>query len=284
MPKPIWNGTIAFGLVNIPVRMYSAVSASNLKLDMLDKKSLSNIKYKRVSESTGKEVAWKDIVKGYKVNGNYVALDDKDFERAAAEKTKRIDILSFIKESEIDSIYFDAGYYLEPASKEHKPYVLLREALKKSGMVGLGSYVMRNKQHLCVIKIYKNALLLNKLHFEQEINEPQDYNIPGAEKLNAAELKMAVSLVNSMAAPFDISGYKDEYAAQLMKFIRAKARGKVSKKVANKKELPQEVSSLLEQLKASLSKPTSKNTTTAPAKRKVKRAPVKKRKTATAKR
>lgn len=280
MPKPIWNGTIAFGLVNIPVRMYSAISTATLDLDMLDKKTLSNIRYKRVSEANGKEVAWKDIVKGYKVNGRYVTLDDKDFERAAAEKTKRIDILSFVKEAEIDSIYFDSGYYLEPVGKEHKPYVLLREALKKTGKVGLGTYVMRNKQHLCVIKIYKNALLLNKLHFDQELNDPADYNIPGAEKPHTAELKMAVTLVNSMTSSFDISKYKDEYSAQLLKFIRAKAKGKLPKASGQQNPLPQEVSSLLEQLKASLSGGTGTKTKTAPTKRKTKRAAPKKKKSA----
>lgn len=280
MGRPIWSGTIAFGLVNIPVRMYSAVSQSSLKLEMLERKSLSNIRYKRVNENTGKEVAWKDIVKGYKVNGNYVALEDKDFERAAAEKTKRIDILSFVNEEEIDSIYFESGYFIEPSSKEDKPYVLLREALKKTGKVGLGLYVMRNRQHLCVIKIYRNVLLLNKLHFEQEINDTSDYNVPGSVKVNSAELKMAVSLINSMADPFDISKYKDEYTSQLMKFIRAKSKGKLPKASKDKKELPKDVSSLLEQVKASLSKPEAGKKTT-PAKTKARRAPAKKRRTPT---
>ena len=260
MPRPVWSGTIAFGLVNIPVKMYGAVSEATLDLDMLDKKDHSHIKYKRVNEKTGREVAWKDIVKGYKVEGKYVVLEDKDFERAAAEKTKRIDIISFVHEEEIDSIYFETGYFLEPEAKDEKPYALLREAMKKSGMVGLGKYVMRNREHLCVIKVYDNALLLNKLHFAEEINNPADYKIPRSVKLNTAEVKMAVSLIDSMSAPFDISGYKDEYAAQLMKFIRAKAKGKLVTPKAAPKKMPDDVSSLLEQLKASLRQPAPRKT------------------------
>jgi len=277
MPRPIWSGTIAFGLVNIPVKMYSAVSEASLDLDMLDKRDHSHIRYKRVNEKTGREVPWKEIVKGYKVEGRYVVLEDKDFERAAAEKTKRIDIISFVKEEEIDSIYFETGYFLEPDAKDEKPYALLREAMKKSGMVGLGSYVMRNREHLCVIKVYDNALLLNKLHFAEEINDPAAYKIPGSVKFNAAEVKMAVSLIDSMSGPFDIDGYKDEYSAQLMKFIKAKAKGKVSVAKVAPKKMPDEVSSLLEQLKASLEKPAGKTKSSAPRKS-TRRAPASRRK------
>jgi len=251
--------------------MYGAVSEASLDLDMLDKKDHSHIKYKRVNEKTGREVAWKDIVKGYKVEGRYVVLEDKDFERAAAEKTKRIDIISFVKEEEIDSIYFAAGYFLEPEAKDEKPYALLREALKKSGMVGLGTYVMRNREHLCVIKVYDNALLLNRLHFAEEINDPADYKIPRSVKLSTAEVKMAVSLVGSMTGPFDVSGYKDEYTAQLVKFIKAKAKGKITTPKAAPQKMPDEVSSLLEQLKASLEQPAKSKPKATAARKTVRR-------------
>lgn len=265
MPRPIWTGTIAFGLVNIPVKMYSAIASVSLDLDMLDKKDKSHIKYKRVNENTGKEVSWGNIVKGYKVNGNYIVLEDKDFEQASAEKTKRIDITSFIKEEEIDPIYYDTTYYLEPEPKDEKPYTLLRAAMKKTGVVAMGSFVMRNKEHLCVIKVLDRALVLSKLHFEQEIRPLDDYKIPAASvKVNPAEVKMAVSLIESMEAAFDISHYKDEYTAQLMKFIKAKAKGKKMAPVKTKAALPDDVNSLLEQLKASLGKSPVK----APAKKK----------------
>ncbi len=282
MSRPIWTGTIAFGLVNIPVKLYSAISASSLELDMLDKKDKSHIRYKRVNENTGKEVAWGNIVKGYKLNGNYIILEDKDFEQAAAEKTKRIEITSFIKEEEIDPIYYETTYYLEPEPKDQKPYALLRDAMKKSGMVGMGTFVMRTKEQLCVVKVLKNALVLSKIHFEDEIKPLDDFKIPtAAVKVTPAETKMAVALIESMKAPFDISDYKDRYTAQLLKFIENKAKGKKVAPAKAVKKLPEDVSDLLAQLKASLGegKSTVKKSTpkkTAPAKK----APSRRRKKA----
>jgi DNA end-binding protein Ku len=266
MPRPIWTGTIAFGLVNIPVKLYSAIEETSLELDMLDKKDHSNIKYKRVSEETGKEVEYANIVKGYKYEGRYIVLQKKDFEAAAAEKTKRIDIVSFVQENEIDPIYYDTTYFLGANKKDQKTYALLREALKKSGMVGLGTYVLRNKEHLGVIKVYKNALVLTKLHFEDEIRSLDDYEIPtGSVKISAPEIEMAISLIKQLAAPFDISQYKDEYTEQLLKFIEKKAKGKAASPRTKPKALPKEAHSLMDQLKASL------KTSTAASRRKAKK-------------
>lgn len=252
MAKPIWKGNIAFGLVNIPIKMYGAITEANLDLDLLDKKDQARIRYKRINEDTGREVSWKNIVKGYKINKRYVLLDDKDFEKAAAERTKRIAISSFILEKEIDPIHYDTTYYLEPAADE-KPYVLLRNALKKKGMVAMGTYVLRNREHLGVIKVYKNALVLSKLHFEQEIRTPEAFSIPTTKVgVKSEELKMAVSLIEQMASPFDISKYKDEYTAQLLKFIKRKAKGKLPEPIKQEKELPKDVTTLMDQLKASL--------------------------------
>lgn len=282
MSRPIWTGTIAFGLVNIPVKLYSAISASSLELDMLDKKDKSHIRYKRVNENTGKEVAWGNIVKGYKLNGNYIVLEDKDFEQAAAEKTKRIEITSFVKEEEIDPIYYETTYYLEPEPKDQKPYALLRDAMKKSGMVGMGTFVMRTKEQLCVVKVLKNALVLSKIHFEDEIKPLDDFKIPtAAVKVTPAEIKMAVALIESMKAPFDISDYKDRYTAQLLKFIENKAKGKKAAPAKTVKKLPEDVSDLLAQLKASLGEgkaPVKKST--AKKNPPAKKAPARRRKKA----
>lgn len=285
MARPIWTGTIAFGLVNIPVKLFSAVSESSLDLDMLDKKDKAHIRYKRINENTGKEVAWGNIVKGYKLNGNYIVLEDKDFEQAAAEKTKRIEITSFVAEAEIDPIYYDTTYYLEPDPKDQKPYALLREAMKKSGVVGMGSFVMRNREQLCVIKVLQQALVLSKIHFEDEIRSLDDFKIPTtAVKVSAAETKMATALIDHMKAPFDISQYKDQYTAQLLKFIRNKAKGKKAAPAAAVKKVPEDVSDLLAQLKASLGRGTAPVQKSKPApKATVKKIPVKrkrKRKTA----
>lgn len=258
MPRPIWTGSIAFGLVNIPVKLYSAIEETSLDLDMLDKKDHSNIKYKRINEETGEEVDYANIVKGYKFEGRYIVLDKKDFEAAAAEKTKRIDIVSFVKEAEIDPIYYDKTYFLGADKKDQKTYALLRNALKKSGMVGLGKYVLRNKENLGVIKVYKNSLVLTKLHFENEIRESDDYEIPSnSVKISEPEVEMAISLINQLAAPFNISEYKDEYSEQLLDFIKLKAKGSVTSVKVGKVSLPKGTNTLMDQLKASLKTSTA---------------------------
>ena len=150
--RSIWTGAIGFGLVNIPVKMYSATERSELNLDMLDKKDLSHIKYQRINEKSGKPVDWNNIVKGYKFEDKYVILDDKDFEAANAKKTKTIEISDFVNEDEIDSVYFETPYYLEPDKSGERAYGLLREALKKTKKVGVATFVMRNKEGLAILR------------------------------------------------------------------------------------------------------------------------------------
>lgn len=282
MSRSLWTGTIAFGLVNITVKLFSAITDSSLDFDMLDEKDKQRIRYKRVNEKTDKEVKWEKIVKGYKLNDSYVILTQEDFESAAAEKSKQINITSFVKEEEIDTIFYETFYYLEPGKNDQKPYALLRDALIKTKMVAMGSFVMRNKEVLCVIKVFQNALVLSKIHFEQEIRPLDEYKIPAASyKVNPAEIKMAISLIEAMKADFDISKFKDEYTENLMKLIKKKAKGK--KYEAPKpmeRKLPGDVSSLLDQLKASLAGSGTK-TKAAPAKKTVKKTvaktPVKRR-------
>ena len=156
--RAIWTGAIGFGLVNIPVKLYSASQESTLDLDMLDKKDHSKIRFQRINESTGKEVPWKNIVKAYKLQGDYVVLDEKDFASANPEKRKIISITSFVDVNEVDSIYFETPYFLEPDKAGEKPYRLLHDALEKSGKAGLGSFVLRSKEHLCLIKPHEDIL------------------------------------------------------------------------------------------------------------------------------
>lgn len=249
--KAIWTGDIGFGLVSIPVKLYSASQRSELNLDMLDKKDKSHIKYKRVNEETGKEVEWNDIVKGYELDGRYIILDDKDFERASPEKTKRIEIMEFVDVKEIDSIYFETPYYLEPAKNGAKPYALFREALTKTNKAGIGTFVLRSKEQLGVIKVMDNALVLNKIRFAEEIRDTKELNIPKESKLPQNQIKMAVTLINEMTDSFDISKYKDTYSAELMKIIKAKAKGK--KPETPKMEVVHKKSEdLMDQLKESL--------------------------------
>lgn len=250
--RPIWSGAIGFGLVNIPVKLYSATESSNLDLDMLDKKDHAHIKYKRVNEHTGKEVDWGNIVKGYKINDEYVVLDEKDFEAASAKKTKTIDISDFVKEDEISSLYFDTPYYLEPDKSGTRPYRLLLEALKKTKKVGIATFVMRNKEALAVLRPEKEVIVLNKIRFEEEIRDPKELTLPKNTEIKPAELKMAVSLIDQLTAKFDISKYKDNYNDELLTLIKAKAKGKKIK-APQMKVVHSKTKDLMEQLKASLS-------------------------------
>lgn len=254
--KAIWTGSVGFGLVNIPVKLYSAVEESNLDLDMLDKKDHSNIKFKRVNEKTGKEVAWENIVKGFMLNSRYVVLEKEDFEKAAPERTKHIAISQFVKLAEIDPNYFEVPYFMEPEKTGVRAYALLRDALKKSGKAAIGSFVMRDREHLCVIKAQDNALVLNRIRFEQELRSPKALKIPTT-KAGAGELKMALSLITQLTKKFDISSFKDEYTAKLMKLIRAKSKGKAIK-VPQMRVVHSKSDDLMEQLKASLSSPKRK--------------------------
>src|SRR5580700_1009554 len=248
--RSIWTGAIGFGLVNIPIKLYSAVQGSELDLDMLDKKDNANIKFKRINEDTGKEVAWENIVKGYKLDDRYIVLTDEDFEKASPEQSRIIEIKEFVAETEIDGIYYETPYYLEPDKSGTKAYVLLRDALHKTGKVGFGSFVMRNKEGLCLIKPMENVLVLNRIRWAQEIRPTEELKIPDAAP-KPAEMKMAMELIKQLSGPFDIAKYKDTYSEELMKLIRAKAKGvkapKPQMRVVHSRE-----KDLLSQLKASL--------------------------------
>lgn len=248
--RAIWSGAIAFGLVNIPVKLFSAVQQSELDLDMLDKKDHSNIRFQRVNASTGKEVAYENIVRGYKLDDRYVVLTDDDFKKASPEKTKIIEIMEFVEEKEIDSIYYETPYYLQPDKSGAKAYALLREALKKSGKVGIGSFILRNRESLVTIKPLEDVLLLNKIRFEQEIRDHSELNIPKSTN-KPGEIKMAMQLINQLTEKFDIGKYKDTYSDNLMKLIKAKSKGKkITKSPLRVVHSPNK--DLMEQLKASL--------------------------------
>ncbi len=249
--RPLWTGSIGFGLVNIPVRLFSATQRSEIDLDMLDKKDYSNIKYMRVSEKTGREVNWDNIVKGYSLNKKYVILTDKDFESASAEKTKTITISDFVKEEEIDSIYYETPYYLEPQKSGVRAYALLREALKQTKKVGIATFVMRNKEALAILRADEKAIILNRIRFQEEIRSVDELTLPPKSSIKPAELKMAVSLIDQLTGKFDISQYKDTYTAQLMKLIKAKAKGAKIKE-PHMKIVHSRTTDLMSQLKQSL--------------------------------
>lgn len=274
--RAIWSGAISFGLINIPVKLYSAVQDSSLDLDMLDAKDHSNIKFKRVNERTGREVDYADIVRGYMYKEHYVVLDEADFKAADVKKTNTIEIMHFVDIDEIDSIYYEQPYYLAPDKSGAKAYALLRDALMKTGKVGVTSFVLRNRESLAILKPYGKAIVLNKIRFEEEIREPEGLNLPASEKARSKELDMANKLIEQLTEEFDISSYKDTYTANLLKRIQLKAKSKGKKLPVPKLEVVHKKGKddLMEMLKASLSGSSPrKSSATAKATTKGKRSP-----------
>lgn len=249
--RPIWSGSIGFGLVNIPVKIYTAIEPTRLELDMLDKTDLSNIKYKKVNATTGKEVPSESIVKGYRYDDRYIVLENTDFEQANAKKTKMIEITDFVKMEEIDQIYYESAYYLEPDKTGKKAYLLLKEALQKTGKAGVATFVMRNKENLAVLRPSDKLIMLHRLHFYDEIRKPDKLDLPDTSEIKGKELQMAVTLIEQTAGEFDIKQYKDTYIEELMRIIENKARG-IKKETPKFKVVHSKSQDLIEQLKASL--------------------------------
>jgi len=257
--RAIWNGAIGFGLVNIPIKIYSAVETSKLDLDMLDKADLSNIRLKRVNEKTGKEVKWENIVRGFLKEDQYIVLEEEDFEAAMPEKNKILSIDQFVNEIEIDSIYFEVPYYIEPQKNGENAYRLLLSALEDTQMAGIGTFVLRDQEVLGVIRPFNNEILVfNRLRFHQEIRDYRDLKLPSQKAPKPAELKMAKSLINQLSQEFDPTVYKDTYSSALMKIIDKKVRGKNTRAKKSVTEKKGEVIDLMTQLRASLQGTTSK--------------------------
>lgn len=254
--RSIWNGSISFGLVTIPVKMYSASEEKRVDLDMLDSHDNARIRYKRVNEKTGKEVEWKDIVKGFLKDEEYVVLSDEDFEQANMKKSRIIEIEEFVKEEEVADMLFKKPYFLEPQKDAGKSYNLLRDALKETGKLGVATFVMRQKENLSLIGVYKNAIVLHVIRFAEEIRDPEDLKLPQT-KVSKKEKDMALSLIDQYTESFKLDKYKDVYNDQLMKIINAKKTGKKPKvKKIDTEATP--ASDLMAKLKASLKKKKSK--------------------------
>jgi len=214
--------------VSIPVRLVSAVRANDLAFHMLHAKDKGRIHNERVCDVCHKRVEWADLVKGYEYDdGRYVVLDDKDFEAAAPELTKSIDIEQFVDLDEIDPRFFDTPYYLEPEKKGRHAYTVLREALLKSNKAGIARVVLRTREHLAALKPVGNALTLELMHFENELVPPEDVDVPAKrEKISAGEMKAALMLVSAMKGSFEPKRFKDNYRAVMLQTIRNKAKGK----------------------------------------------------------
>lgn len=250
--RSLWSGAISFGLINIPVTLYSATVERKLDFDMLRKDDLCPISFARVCRTTGEEVPYSDIVKGYEYKeGDYVVLDKEDFKRASAKKTDTIDIEEFVDEKEIESIYYEKPYYLEPGKGADKAYVLLREALVQAKKVAVARFVFRNKEDLVVIKATEDLLILNQLRFEDQIRSHEELKIPSKADVTRKEIEMAVNLVEKLEGKFNPKSFKDTYNDSLEKIIKQKAKGKKFDPLP-KAPKATDPNDLVEQLRASL--------------------------------
>ena len=261
--RSIWKGAITFGLVNIPVELYSAVrSEDRISFRMLHKKDMSTIKYERVCAKEEKAVPWDEIVKGYEyTKGKYVVLEEEDFRAAAIESTKTIEIQDFVRETEIDPRYFETPYYMLPQKGGDKAYALLREAIRKTGMVGIGNVTMRsNSMHLVGIKVIENALVMEIMRYADELVDTSTFSFPAADSVRPAELQMAEQLVNALADSFAPEKYSDEYRENLMKIINAKMKGKKIKVEEPEEKEPTNVIDLMTRLQESLAQGKKKKT------------------------
>lgn len=255
--KAIWKGSISFGLVHIPIKLYSGTQSHNINLDMIREKDKCPIQYVRVCKKDGKEVPWEDIAKGYrKESGDYVLLDKDVFARIAPEKTQTIDIFEFVMEEDIPSKYLEKPYIIEPAKEAKKVYALLREALKKSKKVGLCRFVMRTSQHLGILKVEDDAILLIQIRFNDELRDPGEAEmIPKNITISKKELDMAMNIIDQLTDKFEPEKYKDTYKDDLVKMIKQKAASKKGDKEpapVKRRKKTEDKDDLLEQLKASL--------------------------------
>jgi DNA end-binding protein Ku len=227
--RAIWKGAISFGLVNIPIELYSAVrSEERVSFRLLHKKDQSPIRNERFCQKEDKPVAWDDIVKGYEyAKGKFLVLEEEDFRAATIEGSKTIEILDFVKSDEIDPRYFETPYYLLPQKGGDKPYALLREAIRSTGMVGIGKVTMRtNAIHLVGLKVVEDALVMNIMRYADELVDTSTFTFPSAEAVRPQELAMAQQLVNTLAGSFSPENYRDEYRDKIMAIINAKLKGK----------------------------------------------------------
>ena len=224
MARSLWTGTISFGLVSVPVRMFSATESKELRFHFLDKRDLAPIGYDKVRRDTGEHVDNDEIVRGFEVEkGRYVALEDEDLDRLDIELTKTIDICDFVDLEEIDPIYFRKSYYLLPQEGAEKPHRLLVRALEETGKVAVAKIVIRNKQHLAALRPWNGTLVLETMYYADEVRQPE--KIDGKEGLRKPEVEMAKSLVENLSDSFDPKKYDDTYRRELLELLRAKAEG-----------------------------------------------------------
>jgi DNA end-binding protein Ku len=253
MAKALWKGSISFGLVNIPIELHTAVRNHRPKFRLLHAKDKSPVRFERVCIRDGHPVAWEDLVKGYEyAKGHFVVLSKEDFQAAAVEKTRTVDIIDFVKAEEIDDRFFETPYYLVPAKGGERAYALLREAIRDSGRIGIAKFILRDAQHLAAVEVIEDAIVLTVMRFADELVDVKQFDLPGDSGIRKPELDMAKALVNSLAAAWDPEKYTDQYRENLMKVIQAKVKGKKIDFEPSAEPRQAEVVDLMERLRRSL--------------------------------
>ncbi|SMC95208.1 non-homologous end joining protein Ku [Pedobacter africanus] len=251
--RSIWKGSIGFGLVNIPVKLFSGVQSSSLDLDMLDERDHANIRFKRVNEKTHKEVPYENIVRGYFLKDHYIVLDEHDFEEVKPEKTKIIEIENFVDIADINPVYYETSYYTQPENQGKKAYALLLRALEKSKKAGVARFVLRNNENLCVLHPLDGVIVITKIRFQEEIRDTKEVRLKESPAINAKELQVGLALIKQYTSGFNIDAFKNDYSKELLKIIKSKAKGKRAtvKKIKPKKAVSDD---LYGQLMESLTK------------------------------
>lgn len=251
--RSIWSGSLAFGLVNIPVKLYVATDEKGLDLDMLHKKDMSPVRFARVCKREEKEIPYNELTRGFEIDkDDYVVLTEDELQKAKANRIKTIEILQFVKEAEIDTIYYEKPYYIEPTKGSEKSYSLLFEALSQSKKVGIARSVLRTRERIAVIKPFNNVLVVNQLRYSQDIRNTKELNVPEEKSVTKKEVDMALAFINQLTEPFKPQTFKDIFKNEIEKLIRIKSQGK---RTTVEGELPKtsaKTADLMELLKKSL--------------------------------
>ena len=255
--RAIWTGALSFGLVNIPVRLYSATASTGLSFKLLDGEKHEPISYLKVARD-GREIAYEDIVKGYEYRrGDYVILTDEDFEKADRRRTKTIEIVSFTAAAEIEPYFYEKPYYLEPDKGADKPYALLRAALTKSGRVAVATFVLRNREHLAAVYAREDVLVLNQLRFAGEVRPTDGLALPAADVAEDREVEMALALIDQLTESYDPTRYHDRYTEELEAIIAAKVAGEAPEDFTGPAPTPTDAHDIMAMLKESLERSRS---------------------------
>ena len=257
--RAIWKGSISFGLINIPITLYPATQREELKFRLLRASDLSPVNYKRVASADGKEVPWEQTVKGYEYDKDrFVVLKDEDFKRVDVETTQTVDIMDFVSLKDINPVHFNKPYYMEPQKGGQRAYVLLHDALATTGKVGIAKVVIKTREHLAAVKPNDGGLMLELMHFAEELVEPSEFQFPREIKVRNGEIEMAKELINKMTRKWDPTAYKDDYRAAVMKLIEAKVeKGDNGLPKAKRQRRATNVIDLTEILKKSLRESSS---------------------------